>query len=425
MGSRRELKYLDSLGLHVVKPGLERVIQVLKYLGNPQNKYKSILIAGTNGKGSVASIINTILLHNNYKVGLYTSPHLIRVNERIAVNSKYISTNDLCTYINIVKIVCSKYNISLSYFELLTVISFLYFDEKKIDIAILEVGMGGRWDATNVVTPLVSIITNVSYDHMDYLGKTLTGIAEEKAQTIKKLSHVVTACTGVSLKTIKNRSSIFSSECYVYGKDFSIISNDNLMTYKGTKYSLESFSTNLSASYQQQNLAISLAVIEILIINYNFVFDDTRIRKALLDINWSGRFQFIDKKKTVMLDCAHNEGSAKALVDSIKYSFPAQKFFFLVGMLKDKKHNAFINSIKDISKKILIVDGFSDRDIKAVELAKICQNAKAEYDIISNYKESLSKIMKLYNPICITGSIYLVGSVLGILHDVNKINRNI
>jgi len=271
----------------------------------------------------------------------------------------------------------------------------------------------------------VSIITNISYDHLDYLGETLTRIAEEKSQIIKKFSHVVTACNGVSLKTIKNRSSIFSSECYIYGKDFSFTSNDNLMTYKGTKYSLENFSTNLSASYQQQNLAISLAVIEILIINYNFVFDDTRIREALLDINWSGRFQFIDKKKTIILDCAHNEGSAIALVDSIKYSFPGQKFFFLVGMLKDKKHTAFINSIKDISKKILIVDGFSDRDINAVELAKLCQNAKAEYDIISDYKESLPKIMKLYNPLCITGSIYLVGSVLGILHDINKINRNI
>lgn len=421
MGSSYELKYLDSLGLHLVKPGLERVIQVLNFLGNPQNNYSSILVAGTNGKGSVASIINTILLHNNYKVGLYTSPHLIRVNERIAVDGKYISNKNLSKYIGIIKTLCSKNDLSLSYFEFLTVISFLYFNEKKIDIAILEVGMGGRWDATNVVNPLVSVITNVTYDHMSYLGSTIAQISEEKAQIIKRNRTVVTGCRGISLNSIRKRALMSSSACYVYGKEFSIRSVNNLMTYKGINYSLEKFTTNLSAIYQRQNIAISLAVIELLISNHNFVINDEMTRKSLLNIHWSGRFQIIDKKNTILVDCAHNHGSVKALVNSIQFSFPGQKFYFLVGMLNDKQHSLFINSIKVISKKILIVDGFSDRAVNADKLACICRNTGIEYDTINDYKNSLIKIIKKNNPLCITGSIYLVGSVLKILYDANTI----
>jgi len=221
MQVKTEVDYLNSLGLHNVKPGLDRISKILDYLGNPQNKFKSIIVGGTNGKGSVSSIISSVLINNNYKAGLYTSPHLIKVNERISLNYKSISNYDLSVLIKKLKNICIELDVKPSYFEFLTALSFMYFYGKNIDICILEVGMGGRWDATNVVTPLISVITNISFDHMDYLGNTLHEIGQEKAEIIKNNVPVVTACSTNTLNPIISKTNSNSAPIYRYGIEFS------------------------------------------------------------------------------------------------------------------------------------------------------------------------------------------------------------
>ena len=192
------LKKLSEVGFFDIKPGLERITKVLTYLDNPQDKIKSVLIAGTNGKGSVASILSNILIFNNYKTGLYTSPHLVSVTERIKINSTDISGNNFDLALGAVFDACETTGVILSYFELVTAAAFVYFENNKIDITILEVGMGGRWDATNVVNPLISAITNISFDHQEHLGDTLELIASEKAEIIKEKLYFQTTIHNVN-----------------------------------------------------------------------------------------------------------------------------------------------------------------------------------------------------------------------------------
>jgi len=200
------IERLNSIGLFDIKPGLERITIVLNYLGNPQNNIRYILIAGTNGKGSVASILSNILIHNGHKTGLYTSPHLISVTERIKVNNKSIDKKELNKLLRNIFEACIKTDVKLSYFELVTATAFLHFEKQKIDIGVLEVGMGGRWDATNIIIPLVSIITSISIDHTKHLGSTIELIAREKAEIIKKTIPVVSGVMGKNHKIIIDKA---------------------------------------------------------------------------------------------------------------------------------------------------------------------------------------------------------------------------
>jgi len=211
---------LKATGFFDIKPGLERITRVLNYLVNPQDKIKYILIAGTNGKGSVASILSEILTSNRYKTGLYTSPHLISVTERIKIDNKNISQAELNETLEVIFNTCTKTSVKLSYFELVTVCAFLYFERQKIDIGILEVGMGGRWDATNVITPLVSVITNISIDHVNHLGNTTELIAREKAEIIKEKVPVVSGVTGKAQKTMINKAKEVGSDLFSIDRDF-------------------------------------------------------------------------------------------------------------------------------------------------------------------------------------------------------------
>ncbi|MFQ5788684.1 MAG: bifunctional folylpolyglutamate synthase/dihydrofolate synthase, partial [Thermodesulfobacteriota bacterium] len=175
---QNEIAYLNSLGLYKIKPGLQRILKILETFGDPHKNYINIIIGGTNGKGSVAATIASVLEAQGFKVGLYTSPHLLRVSERIKINNLEISSQDLIRFISEIKRMSSKYLLEdLSYFEFLTTIAFLYFSENKVDYVVLEVGMGGRLDATNVINPIVSVITNVFVDHTQFLGNEVSKIA--------------------------------------------------------------------------------------------------------------------------------------------------------------------------------------------------------------------------------------------------------
>lgn len=412
------IAYLNSLGLHKVKPGLERIKQLLEAFDKPQDKVPTIHIAGTNGKGSVAAAISSILSKEGYRVGLYTSPHLINITERIKINDVQISQTELDSILLELKEAAEKYNIEGSYFEIITAAAFLYFAREKVDFNVLEVGLGGRWDATNVITPLVSVITNISLEHTEYLGETIEEIAAEKAAIIKPGVPVVTAATNNALKVIEEVSNKNSCETLLLGRDF-IVTRENLdlYNYNGISMSLTGLKPNLRGHYQQNNIAIAIAAIESLKLNNHISIKEQAVRDGLDNIKWEGRFEIIRENPPLILDSAHNPGAAKSLVESIKEAYPETRFTFLLGMLDDKGHDDFLNTISPITEELIITKVPSDRTANINQLLSLAKNYIKNVEIIEDYKKAYFKLIENDKPSCITGSLYLIGAIKNLIQN--------
>ncbi len=406
------LKKLSEEGFFDIKPGLERITKVLTYLDNPQDKIKSVLIAGTNGKGSVASILSNILIFNNYKTGLYTSPHLVSVTERIKINSTDISDNNFDIALGTVFDACETTGVKLSYFEIVTAAAFVYFENNKIDIAILEVGMGGRWDATNVVNPLISAITNISFDHQEHLGDTLELIASEKAEIIKEKVPVVSGVTGNEQKVLVDKVLSKNTEIYFIDKHFNFdVKESNSFNYYGIDKELKNLSTNLIGKHQIMNSSLALAAAELLDTNNEFNIDFKNIQNALKSVEYEGRFEILSSNPYLILDAAHNTASVKTVVNTIDELKVNKKFTFLVSMLKDKNHEEYLSLISGNAEKIVITKIPNERGAESKYLYDISKKYLDNVEIVEDYKEAFEYVKTLNTHVCITGSIYLIGLI--------------
>jgi dihydrofolate synthase/folylpolyglutamate synthase len=413
------LTYLNSLGMHKVKPGLERIKSLLKALGNPEDKVPGILIAGTNGKGSVAATIASILSTQGYKVGLYTSPHLISITERIKIDGVQICSTDLNSILLELKEVAEKSLLELpSYFEIITAAAFLYFAREKADFNVLEVGLGGRWDATNVITPAVSVITNITLEHTEYLGKTISEIAAEKACIIKHSIPVITAAIDDALEVVQQRAKESVSPLLYYGTDFFTKGEStNTFDYKGILWDFRNLKSNLKGSYQTKNLALAIAAIETLETNHHISITEQSIRDGLSNISWEGRFEVTRESPPLILDSAHNPGAAKSLVESISEAYPNTKFTFLIGMLNDKGHLQFIKEICAIAEKLIITEVPSERTADAEQLFMLAQEHIDNVEVIEDYETAYSTLLNFNKPSCITGSLYLIGAIKNLIQN--------
>lgn len=301
--------------------GLDRVQSVLDLVGNPETKLKCIQVAGTNGKGSVCAIINSVLVGGGYKVGLFTSPHIFRYNERIKISNQEIPTDILFDYLVELDNISQKNEILLTEFELLTVVMFKYFADNNVDIVVLETGLGGRLDATNVVEQnLCSIITHIDLDHTERLGVTKDEIAEEKAGIIKQGCPVITS---EGYEAIKDMAS---------EKDSLFIMTTPFVEHRF----LEALS--LRGVQQQENLALALEAIKLL---FKDIDDDTII-KGLQNVSHIGRFQYI-KEKNLIIDGSHNPNSIDVLQRNLNYYFPNTKRQFIFGALKNKNYSKMLD----------------------------------------------------------------------------------
>jgi dihydrofolate synthase / folylpolyglutamate synthase len=405
------IAYLNSLGLHRINPGLERIAKLLEILGNPQDEIPSIIIAGTNGKGSVAAAVASVL-GQCYKTGLYTSPHLIRISERIKINGEEISIHDLSRLVLEIKEASSHLSEGLTYFEVLTAAAFLYFARRKIDFSVLEVGMGGRWDATNVITPLVSVITNISKDHTEFLGETAEEIAFEKAGVIKHGVPLVTAAKQEALKVIETLSYKNFAPISVMEKDFKIEGeNTEDFSFFGRAWNLKHLQFNLPGFYQIENASVAIAVLETISQFHGVNIGEENLRKGLSSVRWEGRMEILRKNPPLVLDGAHNPGAAQALRKSIQEMFPEKKFIFLIGMLRDKDHKTYLSEISQVAEGIIITDVPSERGIKSEKLAEIADKFLKDIEIIKDFKEAFCKVKALRTPVCVTGSLYLIGAI--------------
>lgn len=405
------VSYLNSLGLHTVKPGLERIKAILCALGNPHDKVPGIIVGGTNGKGSVAAAVSSVLSEAGYKTGLYTSPHLVRINERIKIDGSEIKNEELNNSIERVRRAAEENGIQPSYFEVITAAAFLYFARAHCEINVLEVGMGGRWDATNVITPLVTVITNISKDHTEYLGDTISLIAAEKACLIKPGVPVVTGARDDALKVIRNTANENSSDLYIMDKDFSISEKNDNLSYHGSIWNIDNIYTSLSGLYQHENTALAIKALETLNELRHMSLNEEQLRKGLSTIDWEGRFQIVREDPPLVMDSAHNPGAARALVLSLGHSYPGVKFTFLIGMLGDKNHGDFFNEISETTLEIIITRVPSERSADPTRLLESAKEHTNNVIIIEDYKEAFGILKASGKPACVTGSLYLIGAL--------------
>ncbi len=345
MNKKECLAFLGKLELHGYVFGLERIEKFLFLLGNPEKKFKTIHVAGTNGKGSTCAFIASILQKAGYKTGLYTSPHLIEFNERIQINGKKIPGKELIQLVSKLKKLKEKNQSkkkfsglkNLTYFEFTTAIAFEYFAQKKVDFLVCETGMGGRLDATNVVLPLVSVITNVSMEHEKYLGNYIEKIALEKAGIIKKNIPLITAEKSHSVLKI------FEKICMAKGAPFYV---------SGKDFPFRKIKTSLRGKFQQENANLAFAVIEILKKFYAVEIQDSAVKKGFLSAKWPGRFQIVQKNHFVVLDCAHNVACMEALKESFLDFFGKKKAILVIGISSDKNVSKMVEIISPIAKKV-------------------------------------------------------------------------
>ena len=319
--------------------GLERISKILEILGNPQNAYKIIHIAGTNGKGSTSKIIDEIL-NENFKgeknIGLYTSPHMFSYCERIKVNKEDISEEIFNRLISNIDDLAKKNDIDLSEFELLTACAFYYFYIKKADYVVLETGLGGLFDATNVCNSIIEVITTIDFDHTERLGSTINEIAAQKAGIIKNNSKVIISKDNLGFEVIKKTSKEKNATLILALEPEFKIENGETFIKIDNDYSL----FNLKGRHQLQNLALALATVK----NLDIKIKDETIKSALKKVTWGFRLEYI-KEKNLLLDGAHNPSGIKVLADYIKTLKP-QKKVLIFGCLKNKDYKKMIEILK-------------------------------------------------------------------------------
>ncbi len=392
------LGYLYSLESPEIKLGLENIQTLLQKIGNPEKNLKCIHIAGTNGKGSVCAMLFYILKEADYKVGLYTSPHLKKFNERIRINDKLIVDKEIVEYFLKIK----PHITNQSFFEITTAMAFLYFKEKKADFVVLEVGLGGRLDATNVVVPLVSVITNIGLEHTNLLGNTIEKIAFEKAGIIKNNVPVVTGAKGMALAAIKKIAKERSAPLHLAKK------------FENVEFA------HLNGAFQQKNKDIALTATGILRKNYKIKIKEEQVIGGIKKTQWPGRLQFIGKN--VLVDSAHNPSGFEILKNElqiIKRQKNIKNFVFVVGIQDDKDILIMLKTISLLALTIIFTKSKNEKAAEPEELLKIFnkinKNKKTITKIIENPKQALNYAKKTASKndlVVVTGSIYLVGEVI-------------
>jgi dihydrofolate synthase/folylpolyglutamate synthase len=410
--------YLASLNVDKMHFGLTAITELLSRLGNPQKSYKTILIAGTNGKGSTAAMTASILCRAGYKVGLYTSPHLVDVRERIVINGKRISLPEFNRTIAYVK---DKIQQPVTYFEFLTAVAFVYFKNQKVDIAVLEVGLGGRLDATNVCKPLVSVITNIAFDHTDYLGNTLESITIAKAGIIKRNGICITAAKQKEvLRILSNVCRKRQAELYCLGRDIKIKKQKNgFFTYRGLYRNLKDLTIPLRGEHQLSNAALALAAIEISEKN-GFSVDDTAIYAGLKNTQWEGRLEVLQNQPLFLLDGAHNPAGISVLCRSLKKDFSYRRLILIFGALSDKNYRQMLQKIVPLASVIILTQLKTKRAVPVNDIMEIVKKMGYPAIVTKNVNRAIEQaqtMAKKHDLICATGSFYLVGEIKQAFRD--------
>ncbi len=397
-------------------PGLERVRKLCDLLYNPENNCKTIHVAGTNGKGSVCAHLESVYKNAGVKTGLFTSPHLVRVNERFRIDGKEIEDGELFRLVETISKVSKQNNIKPTEFEILTVAAFLWFSENNCDIVILETGLGGRFDATNVITsPLCSVITSISVDHTDFLGDTIQEIALEKAGIIKDGCSVVVGDISKAQDIIVSYAKQKGAAPKLLKKDSikQLMYNDMIQRFE---YDKKIYEITLLGEHQIQNAAIAIETVET--INNKdkdlFVSHD-KLNQGLKQTVWNARFQiFFNNSKPIIVDGAHNVAGAKSLAQAIRRHFNGTAFTVIAGVLSDKQWRAMFDILCEISNDFVLVTPNNPRSLPKEDIYNYIKSNQKITAIVENSLKTAERLALSHktNGVIICGSLYLAGEYL-------------
>jgi dihydrofolate synthase/folylpolyglutamate synthase len=406
------LNSLDALGMIF---GLENISRVLDRVGNPQKSLKSVHIGGTNGKGSVGAFLESVLSRAGYNVGFYTSPHLTTVRERIKAAGRFISQPELDELIVWLRAEVEAEGIVITYFEFVTVIAFEYFKRKKVDLGIFEVGLGGRLDATNTLTPLFSIITNIGLEHQNYLGSTEIEIAMEKAGIIKPGSRLV---TGVRQPEVREA---YEAHCrklrtrmFLSGRDFHVDwETGGGLAYRGLRTSYSGLRLSLAGEHQGDNAALALAAVELLE-DDGFGVPQEAIREGLTQTRWPARLEVVAENPLVIIDGAHNPDGARRLVKYLEQNFTGRKIRLVVGILSDKNYHEILKILSPVSSEVTLTEPHINRALPLAELKRAASKYFSKAVLDPDPRAAVIKAIEAaaeQDVVVVAGSLYLIGQV--------------
>ncbi len=416
------LKSMYSMRRFGIILGLSTISNILNGLGNPHQTFSTIHIAGTNGKGSIASTLAKILQIAGYRVGLYTSPHLIRFNERICVNGKPIDDDAVVTSWEAVKAVHHGER-EPTFFEFSTAMAFYEFQHQNVDYAVIETGMGGRLDATNVISPILSIITNISLEHRSYLGDTIAAIAGEKAGIIKSKIPVITGVNQKSARrVVEKTASKKSAPLFMKGRDFRVrrsSNNNNRFSYFGIDHRWKGMQTGLMGGHQVDNASLTLAACEILIRNHVPLKQD-QIQSGLTRNRWPGRLEVISQNPFVILDGAHNIMAARRLSRFLRNTLKGRRITMVAGILDDKPYTSILKDLVGPCTRLIITQPKIDRSLPPKTIEATAKRFISNIEIVPDVADAVRHALATSEPddaVCIAGSLYVVGEAKAALEE--------
>ena len=412
-------QYLEKFERITEKPTLNTMYWLMERFQNPQNKGTVIHVAGTNGKGSIVAMLNRVLIDQGYKVGKYISPHLIKFNERICVNDEPISDQEIEEILKEMDPIINLYNqthdMPVRHFEVVTSLAFIYFARKKCDFILLETGMGGILDCTNIVNPLISIITSIGYDHMKALGSTLTQIAEKKAGIIKENSNTIF----LELENKQENEEVFpviQNKCKEEQSQFYYLKREEITNYRDDgefqyfTYHHQNVSTNLKGKIQTYYTAMCLKALEIIKQN-GFSIQDSKAIESLRNVKHPGRFEKLNQSPIIIFDGAHNEPAIQNFISNMKYYYPNQKKVYIVSILKKKDYKKMLYYLAQDKEAIIYVTDGNDKKLYSTKqcLYEACKEYKTKEMIkMADFSDAIQEAACRYTDrvIGIVGSFY-------------------
>jgi dihydrofolate synthase/folylpolyglutamate synthase len=406
------ITYLAGLNPMGIRLGLGTILSLLERLGNPHRESPSVLIAGTNGKGSVAAVTASILSRAGWKTGLYTSPDLIDVRERIRIDGRMIGRNEMAACASEVR---SRIREEVSYFEFLTALAFVYFRQCRTDVLVLEVGMGGRLDATNVVQPLVSVVTNISLEHRQYLGNTLARIAAEKGGIIAEKGVCLTAARQKSvIVTLEGICAEKGAKLLRVGREIKTRRHrDGTFSYRGVADRYEGLRAPLAGRHQVCNAVLALAAVE-QIRAAGLDVDRQAVLEGLARTRWEGRLEILRRSPTVLVDGAHNPAGVETLCRALREDFRYRRLILLFGVLGDKDYRTMARRLFPLADRLILTRPPSERAVPPQGLLSSVTDVAGDASVIEDPREALRAALSAASPedlVCAAGSLYLVGDV--------------
>ncbi|MDQ6599835.1 bifunctional folylpolyglutamate synthase/dihydrofolate synthase [Bacillus salipaludis] len=415
-----------------IKPGLKRMEWMMERLGHPENKIKAIHIGGTNGKGSTVTFLRSMLQEQGYKVGTFTSPYIEQFNERISINGIPIDDDELLQLANIIRPLADQLEETElggpTEFEVITAMSFYYFAEiNPVDIAIYEVGLGGRFDSTNVILPIASIITNIGLDHTSILGDTYEEIAFEKAGIIKNQTPIFTAVKHPgALNVIEEQAKQKDAPIYRLSEEFTIsghqsVSKGEIFSMKNAFDSLEEIEISMIGKHQTENAALAITSAQYLNQKGLISITEQSIREGLKKAYWPGRFEILSEKPLVIIDGAHNDEGIATLVNELTNRYSDCNIHIVFAALKDKKFDKMIEQLDQVADKISFVSFDYPRAATGHDLY---QKSKSENkEIVEKWEEYLNEVIQVVHPeglLVVTGSLYFISEAKPLIRKYLK-----